>query len=206
MLFQRGVKAVTEKTFPLKKGDEGGFECDVSRGHRLDLLNELWLQDTSAGRRRTNGEAIMSIEANKAIVKRYFEEVLDERKLDILDELVAADCVIHRPEAEEPIRGLEAFRQALERILQVYSEFTTTIHDLIAEDDRVVFRLSHQAVNRGEWTSRIGTHAVAGKAVSWPAIVIFRIRDGKIAEEWVSRDELGMLIQLGVLPSIETSK
>ena len=55
----------------------------------------------------------MSIEANKAIVRRYFAEVVDNSKLDILDEIVSRDCIIHRPEASEPIRGLEAFRQAL---------------------------------------------------------------------------------------------
>ena len=141
----------------------------------------------------------MSIESNKAIVRRYFEEVVDKRKLEILDEIMSMDCVIHRPEASEPIRGLEAFKHALERILQTYSEFTTTIHDLIAEEDRVACRLSHRAVNRNEWTSRLGKHAVTGKTVSWPAIAIFRFHDGKIAEEWVSRDELGMLIELGVL-------
>jgi len=145
----------------------------------------------------------MSTESNKTIVRRYFEEVLDKRKLDILDEIVTTDCIIHRPEASEPIRGLEAFKHALERILNAYTEFTTTIHDLIAEEDRVACRLSHRAVNSGEWTSRLSRHAVAGKTVSWPAIAIFRIRDGTIAEEWVSRDELGMLIDLGVLSSIE---
>jgi steroid delta-isomerase-like uncharacterized protein len=149
---------------------------------------------------------IMSSESNKAMVRRYFEEVLDKRKLDILDQIVATDCVIHRPEVGEPIRGLEAFRRTLERILEVYSEFKTTIHDLIAEEDRVACRLSHRAVNRSEWTSRLGTHPVAGKTVSWPAIAIFRIRDGKIAEEWVSRDELGMLIDLGVFSSIEEKR
>ena len=56
----------------------------------------------------------MSIESNKAIVRRYFEEVLDQHNLDILDEMVTMDCVIHRPEVSEPIQGLEAFRQALE--------------------------------------------------------------------------------------------
>src|SRR5262245_5584621 len=147
---------------------------------------------------------MMSTESNKAIVRRYFEEVLDKRKLVILDEVVTTDCIIHRPEASEPIRGLGAFRRTLERILQVYNEFKTTIHDLIAEEDRVACRLSHRAVNRSEWTSRLGTHPVAGKTVSWPAIAIFRIRDGKIAEEWVNRDELGMLIELGVVASAET--
>jgi len=147
----------------------------------------------------------MSIASNKAIVRRYFEEAVDKRNLDILDEIVTKDCIIYRPEGPEPIRGLEAFKQTLERILQVYSEFATTIHDLIAEEDRVACRLSHRAVNRDEWTSHIGRHAVAGKTVSWPAIAIFRIRDGKITEEWVNRDELGMLIELGVVASAEKS-
>ena len=145
----------------------------------------------------------MSIERlkadQKAVVRRYFEEVLDKRRFDILDELATTDCVIHRPEMREPIAGLEAFRQVLRGLLQVYSEFSTTILDLVAENDRVACRLSHRAVNRGEWTSRLGTHAVTGKTVTWSAIAIFRFREGKIAEEWVSRDELGMLIELGVL-------
>ena len=55
----------------------------------------------------------MSMAANKTVVRRYFEEVVDKSKLDVLDQIVAADCVIHRPEASEPIRGLEAFRDAL---------------------------------------------------------------------------------------------
>jgi predicted ester cyclase len=147
----------------------------------------------------------MSAASNKAIARSYFEEALDKRNLDVLDDIVATDCLIHRPEAQEPIRGLTAFKQALSRILQVYSEFSTTIHDMIAEDDRMACRLSHQAVNRGEWTSRLGRHDVAGKPVSWPAIAIFRFREGKIAEEWVSRDELGMLIDLGVVASSQAS-
>jgi predicted ester cyclase len=129
--------------------------------------------------------------------------VVDKSKLDILDEIVTTDCIIHRPEASEPIQGLEAFNHALKSFLQVYGECTTTIHDLIAEEDRVACRLSHRAVNRGKWTSRLGTHAVAGKTVTWPAIAIFRFHDSKIAEEWVSRDELGMLIELGVLASVK---
>ena len=143
----------------------------------------------------------MSNETNKAIVRRYFEEALDKRNLDVLDEIVAIDCVIHRPETSEAIYGREAFKNALEGILQTYSEFNTTIHDLVAEDNRVACRLSHQAVNREGWISRLGRHDVAGKPVNWQAMAIFHIRAGKIAEEWVSRDELGMLIQLDVLAS-----
>ena len=71
----------------------------------------------------------------------------------------------------------------------------------VAENDLVVCHLSHRVVHRGgNWTSRLGSHAVAeGKVVTWPSLTMFRIRDGKVAEEWVCRDELGMLIQLGVV-------
>ena len=141
----------------------------------------------------------MSIANHKAFVRRYFEQVVDKSNLSILDELFTADCIIHRPEASQPILGIERFRQALQNILRTYSEFATTIHELIGEKDRVACRLSHRAVNRGEWTSRIGRHSVTGRAVIWPAIAIFRFYKGKIAEEWVSRDELGMLIELGII-------
>jgi len=136
---------------------------------------------------------------NKSVVRRYFEQVIDGGRIELLDELAAADCIIHRPEAAGPIRGVAAFKQAVGKILAVYSEFHTTIHDMIAGDDKVVCRLTHKGVHATNWTSRIGTHAVAGKPVSWPAIAIFRVQEGRIAEEWVCRDELGMLIQLGAL-------
>jgi hypothetical protein len=61
----------------------------------------------------------MPTASSKAIVRRYFEEALDKRNLDVLDEIVAIDCLIHRPETNEPIRGLDSFKQCLERILQV---------------------------------------------------------------------------------------
>jgi predicted ester cyclase len=143
----------------------------------------------------------MSTASHKEIVRRYFSEVVDKRNEDILDELWTPDCVIHRPDGPTII-GLREFKRGLkERVLDVYSEFITTIHDLIAEGDLVACRLSHRAVHRGDWTSRLGRHAVAGRAVSWSSNTNFRFRDGKIAEEWVERDELGMLIQLGVVAS-----
>ncbi len=143
----------------------------------------------------------MSIESNKKVVRRYFEEAVDKRNPDILDELFTTDCVIHRPESPEAIVGLENFRRVFLGIVNTYSEISTAIHDLVAEEDRVAIRLSHEMMNRGVWTSRIGSHEVGGKPVGWSAIAIFRIHGGKIAEEWVCRDELGMLVQLGVLPS-----
>lgn len=90
----------------------------------------------------------MSTEANKKIVRRYFEEAVDKRNSDVLDELIATDCVIHRPEVPEPIVGLDNFRRVFEGVVGTYSEVTTTIHDMVAEEDRAAIRLSHETVNR----------------------------------------------------------
>jgi predicted ester cyclase len=127
--------------------------------------------------------------------------MVDKRSDKLLEELWTEDCVVHRPEVSATIKGREAFRQAFNRVVGPYSEFRTTLEGIVAENDLVVCRLSHRVVHRGsDWTSRLGTHPVAaGKVVTWPSTTMFRIRDGKIAEEWVSRDELGMLIQLGVV-------
>ena len=134
---------------------------------------------------------------NKAIARHYFSEMVDKRSDKLLEELWTEDCVVHRPEVSATIEGREAFRQAFNRVVGPYSEFRTTIHALIAENDLVVCHLSH---NGAEWTSRLVSHAVAaGKVVTRQAITMFRIRDGKIAEEWVCRDELGMLMQLSVM-------
>jgi predicted ester cyclase len=143
----------------------------------------------------------MSIASAKDIVRRYFSEAVDQQNLVLLDALWTPDCIVHRPEIADPVRGIDAFKRAWKKaIVDPYSKFTTTIHDLIAEGDRVSCRLSHKAVHRAEWTSRLGRHAVpAGKIVRWSSITNFRIRGGKIAEEWVCRDELAMLLQLGAV-------
>jgi limonene-1,2-epoxide hydrolase len=117
----------------------------------------------------------MDLEVNKEIARRYFSEMVDKRNDKLLEELWTQDCVVHRPEVSEPIKGRDAFRQAFNRVVAPYSEFATTLHDITAENDLVVCRLSHRVVHRGgEWTSRLGRHEVtAGQVVTWPSITIF---------------------------------
>ena len=141
----------------------------------------------------------MSIEKNKEIVTGYFAEVVDKLNIDLLSQYYTDDCIIHRPEVSKPIIGIENFKIGLARVIDSYSSIKTTIHDLFGADDRVSCRLNHLAVHRDNWKSRIGYHEVAGKTVGWSAITIFRIEGDKIAEEWVCRDELGMLIELGII-------
>ncbi len=141
----------------------------------------------------------MSQRSNKEIVRRYFEEALDGRNVAVTDPLFTSDCLIHRPGSKKPLVGLEGIRTVVSDSIERFSRFETRIHDMIAEGDRVVCRVSHLGTYKTGWTSRLGQHSLEGKKVNWDAIAIFRIKDGKIAEEWVCRDELGMLLQVGVL-------
>ena len=136
------------------------------------------------------------------VVLSYFHQVLDGRKIGVLDQLFLPDCVIHRPEGT--VNGLSGIRAVVERNIAAYSKFETQVNDIFESGDRVVVRITHRAMGAGEFRSRIGIYDVKDKAVTWDAIVIFRFQNGKIAEQWVSRDELGMLLSFGGLkPSNE---
>lgn len=133
---------------------------------------------------------------NKAVVERYFREVLDQKKFDVMPDLMAADAVLHRPGLD--VNGLPAAIQRLRAVLQDFTDFSTEISGLIAEGDMVAVRVRHRTrVRPHAFRSRAGEVMTGEQALEWTAIVQFRLKDGKIAEEWVMRDELGMLLQLG---------
>jgi len=134
---------------------------------------------------------------NKAVVQRYFGEVLDQKKLELMPELIARDVVLHRPGYD--VQGLDAAMQRLRSVLQDYTDFTSELSGLIAEGDMVSVRISHRVKARPHtFRSRAGEVVLAREQeLNWSAIVQFRLKDGKIAEEWVMRDELGMLLQIG---------
>jgi ketosteroid isomerase-like protein len=140
----------------------------------------------------------MAKEDNKAVVRRYFE-VLDAGNTGAVDALFSKDCRIYRPEQPEPLVGTDLVRLIVLGAHQLYSEFKTTIHDMIQEGECVAVRLTHNAVYRDKWTTRIGTFDCVGKPTKWDAMAMFVLRGGKIIEEHVMRDELGMLLSVGAL-------
>lgn len=132
------------------------------------------------------------------VVARYFE-ALENGDPSTIPELFATDCRVFRPELTEPLVGIDAIQGVVRRAHQLFDQFKATILDSIEEEDRVAVRVRHEAVYRGEWRTRIGTFDVSGKSTSWEAMALFRLRDGKIAEERVFRDELGMLLDVGAV-------
>jgi predicted SnoaL-like aldol condensation-catalyzing enzyme len=138
---------------------------------------------------------------NKDVVARYFREVLDQKRIELMPELFARDAVLHRPGFD--VTGIETAMQRLRTVLEDYTSFSTELSGLIAEGDMVSVRVHHRTRTRpgSAFRSRAGEVVLpAEQALDWQAIVQFRLKDGKIAEEWVMRDELGMLVQLGKLP------
>jgi predicted SnoaL-like aldol condensation-catalyzing enzyme len=133
---------------------------------------------------------------NKAVIERYFREVLDQKRFEAMPDLIAHDAVLHRPGFD--VTGLPAAVQRLRAVLQEFTEFSTEISGLMAEGDMVSARVRHRTrVRPHAFHSRAGDVMTGEQALEWTAIVQFRLKDGKIAEEWVMRDELGMLLQLG---------
>ena len=140
----------------------------------------------------------MTADDNVGLVRRYFA-ALDRGDLDALDDLFSPDCRIHRPGLAAPLTGLAAIRQVVANAKARYRTLSTEIEMIFGAGDRVACRATHRVIMAGEWPTRIGTFDVPGKPLTWHPIVLFRIEGGRIAEEWVCRDELGMLIDLGVL-------
>ena len=134
---------------------------------------------------------------NKAVIERYFHEVLDQGKIELLLELLAPDAILHRPGFD--VNGRDAAAQRLRVVLRDYSAFSTELSGLMAEQDMVSVRVLHRTrVRPHTFRSRAGEVPLgAEQELSWMAMVQFLLRDGKIVEEWVMRDELGMLLQMG---------
>ena len=137
-------------------------------------------------------------EANKAISRRVVEEIFNEGKLEVADELIAPEFVGYDPALPEPMRGPGGLKQQAEGYRAASSDLKITIEDEIAAGDTVVTR----------WTAR-GTHdgelfgiAATGRQTTVTGITIDRIVDGRIAEQWNNWDALGLLQQLGAVPAL----
>jgi steroid delta-isomerase-like uncharacterized protein len=135
----------------------------------------------------------MSVEENKAIVKRWNEELINKGNLDIIDELGDVNYVIH-PSG----RDRAAFRQSAAEMDASFSESSIAIEDTIAEGDKVAIRWTLRWTHTGEYMGIPAT----GKQVTITGTSIYRVANGKIVEDWANVDMLGMMQQLGAIPSM----
>ena len=133
---------------------------------------------------------------NRAILDRLNEEVLRQGNADAVDELLSADFVEH-----DPPPGMAGdrvgFKDFIRNIHQAFADQLHTVHDQIADGDRVFERWTMTATHAGEFMGIPAT----GRRVTLTGIDISRIEDGRIAEHWTECDMLGLLEQLGAIPA-----
>jgi steroid delta-isomerase-like uncharacterized protein len=138
----------------------------------------------------------MSTETNKAIVRRYFEQVLNARRHDLAEEFLVENIELH---GSGLAPGLKMVKQWYTMFAAAFPNGHYAIEDLVSEEDRVVARITFNGTHQGEMEGIPAT----GKTVSVPGITIFRMDNGKIAEGWLVNDTLGMMQQLGLMPATQ---
>ncbi len=140
----------------------------------------------------------MSTETNKAIVRRYYEQVIDAGKVDLVEEFLAEGIMLHNTGLAP---GLEVVKQWLTMFAAAFPDRRVTIDDVVGEGDRVVVRTTMTGTHQGELHGIPAT----GNPVTQPYINIFRLVNGKIVEGWIAGDNLSMMQQLGVIPAPEAA-
>lgn len=136
-------------------------------------------------------------EENKAIVRRFYEEFANQGILSVAEELVAPDFVDHNPPGPDFAPGLEGLKQVFTMFRSAFPDMILTVEDQIAEGDKVVTRLTSRGTHKGELMGVPPT----GKTITIGLIDIFRVEGGQLAEHWGESDTMGMMQQLGVVPS-----
>jgi steroid delta-isomerase-like uncharacterized protein len=132
---------------------------------------------------------------NKAIIRRFVEEIFTRGDKAAVDELVADDFVAHTwPSASGNAK--QDLKGAIDRVGQGLADVAFTVDDLIAEGDRVAARLTSAATQVGEFMNL----PPSDKRYSIEEIHWFRLRDGKVVEHWHQMDQMGLMRQLGAMP------
>ena len=139
----------------------------------------------------------MSTEDNKALMRRFLEEVFNKQNLAAIDEFIAPSHVDHTLPPFLPATP-EGTKRAIGMFLTAFPDVHLTVEDMIAEGDKVVARLTVSGTQQGAFLGIPST----SKHATITDIEIFRIANGKAVENWVQADFLGLLQQLGVVPAM----
>jgi steroid delta-isomerase-like uncharacterized protein len=140
----------------------------------------------------------MSTEDNKTFMRRFYDEVMNQKNLAAIDNFLAPTFVNHSALQLGMLGGgIEEVKQYVSMIQTTFPDLHYTVEDMIAEGDKVVARLTVSGTQQGAFLGIPST----GKHATVTDIEIVRISNGKFVEIWVQADFLGLLQQLGVFPA-----
>jgi steroid delta-isomerase-like uncharacterized protein len=137
---------------------------------------------------------------NVEIVRRFFEEVFNEGNLDVIDRMFTRDFILSHPEPGygSDLKTLKAMTVAYRT---AFPDLQMKIEDEVTEGNKVAIRFSARGTHLGP----MADIPPSGKIIDMRGIAIYRIENGRIAQDWVEYDELGMLRQMGVVPTLDGS-
>lgn len=137
----------------------------------------------------------MSAEENKAVVHQMLE-ALNQKDSKVAEDIFAANWVNHDP-AFPPLQGIEGARQLLTLLAVGFPDMIATVDDMFAAGDRVGCRFTLKGTHSGDFLGLAPT----GRHVSIGAIGVFRVVDGRLTDNWVNLDALGLMQQVGIIPT-----
>ena len=141
----------------------------------------------------------MSTELNKKVASQLIEEIMNQGNLSLAGDLIAPDFIEHEELPLGMPHGSEGFALMLTMMRSAFPDFKAKMEDMIAEDDKVVIRMTWTGTQQGEFMGL----PPSGKSFSMGVIDIFRMAEGRIVEHWGLTDNMAMMQQLGAMPAPE---
>ena len=135
-------------------------------------------------------------DTNKAMIRRFVEEVKNKRHLDQLGDIFRSDYKEHNATVSSFGPGVAGYKNFLNHLFTAFPEDTVTIDEIVAEGDMVVYRGTETGTHKAEFLRIPAT----GKSATWTEIQFFKIQEGKVIEHWVDVDIFSWFQQLGIIP------
>ena len=135
-------------------------------------------------------------EENKALFRRFIDEVVNNKTLAVIDELIDSDMIDHNP-APDAAPGIEGMRRIMSALIAAFPDLHSTLEDLVAEGDLVVGRMTTTGTQQRDFMGIPATN----KKVTYSEMHIVRIFNGKAVDHWGIGDNMSLMQQLGVIPS-----
>ncbi|HET8924849.1 MAG TPA: ester cyclase [Candidatus Acidoferrum sp.] len=139
---------------------------------------------------------------NKSTVRRLYEEVWNNRHLEVADQIISPSHALHDNHNPESDIGPEAYKRNVTRFVAAFPDLRFTVEDIIAENDKVVACWNISGTHKGEYRGIPATN----KKVSVEGITINHVAEGKIMDSFANWDALGLMQQLGVVPRLGQPK
>jgi steroid delta-isomerase-like uncharacterized protein len=137
-------------------------------------------------------------EDNKRVVRRVFEDAINSRRMDLLNELIADDYV--GAQGVTASSGRATFTGSIQALIDGFPDLQYKLEDLVAEGDRVTVRWQWKGTHRGTYRGPGGVYPPTGTQVSNDGMAFFQVKDGKVQRSWLLTDRLGFLQEIGAFP------